>query len=300
MIGGGTPGLCGVLALRLAWGPAPPADGEAAPDEVAVQPGGEEAPAAGQDAPPTDGAGAEAAAPDADAGPADPDAGAGEPAGPSAQAGAAEGEPSGGAPPGDASGEGTDATANESTVPGASAESGDLATDTPADGESAPAAPEPYEPQFGTPGETSSDVGPAPRSMDDSGAPGGYWGPTDTKDLEPPDGRRRILIGSIVLPLGVIATVTGAVATYFTVPDHCVDRLGSIGVDAKQSRCKGLYALNIVRTTYGSLMIVTGAVFLALGVRDRKANREWHKHHSRRGGRRFAVTGGPGGLTLRF
>jgi hypothetical protein len=123
--------------------------------------------------------------------------------------------------------------------------------------------------------------GPArPASPDTDGSvPGGYLGPTDTKEVAPKDGERKLLVAYIVLPLGTLAMVSGAVATWFTHPDHCQERLGRVGNDINPKQCRGLWILNIVRTTYGSMMIASGAVLLGLGLREKKRYREWKRKH---------------------
>ena len=113
----------------------------------------------------------------------------------------------------------------------------------------------------------------------DATAPGGYLGPNETKEVAPKDGERKLLIAYIVLPLGTLAMVSGAVATWLTHPDHCQDRLGSFGQDISPKQCRGLWILNIVRTTYGSMMFASGAVLLGLGLRERKRYREWKAKH---------------------
>lgn len=120
---------------------------------------------------------------------------------------------------------------------------------------------------------------PAATPEADGSAPGGYLGPTDTKEVAPKDGERKLLVAYIVLPLGTLAMVSGAVATWFTHPDHCQERLGRVGNDINPKQCRGLWILNIVRTTYGSMMIASGAVLLGLGLRERKRYREWTRKH---------------------
>ncbi|MBL4686577.1 MAG: hypothetical protein JKY37_18420 [Nannocystaceae bacterium] len=139
-------------------------------------------------------------------------------------------------------------------------------------------------------------------ALDGNGVPGGYWGPTDTREPQPSDGRRKILIGSIVAPLGLLAGTTGAVFTYLSVPEHCVQRYAGIGIDVQRSRCGGLLTLNAIRTGYGALMVVTGVVFLALGLSEKKERREWDSRHSSawRRGRRVTFAPSAGGWALKF
>jgi hypothetical protein len=116
----------------------------------------------------------------------------------------------------------------------------------------------------------------------DDGPIGGYLHVTETKELPPPTGERKLLAAYILLPLGTLATITGAVSTWVTDPDHCQERLGKLASSIDQDSCPGLHVLNIIRTTYGSLMIASGAVLLGIGLRDKKRHREWKaRHHSR-------------------
>lgn len=153
----------------------------------------------------------------------------------------------------------------------------DPALDEPApdDAPSSPPKPRRYV-WGGTEIDAESSETPAP---DTSAPPGGYLGPTETKEVAPKDGERKLLVAYIVLPLGTLAMVSGAVATWLTHPDHCQERLGRFGSDVSPKQCKGLWVLNIVRTTYGSMMVVSGAVLLGLGLRERKRYREWKAKH---------------------
>lgn len=135
-------------------------------------------------------------------------------------------------------------------------------------------------------------------------APGGYHGHGVILDRPPPDGRNRIIVGSILVPLGTIATVSSAVGTWMTVPDHCAERLGAAGIEATASRCQGLFTFNVIRTTYGVLMLGSGATILVLGIIQREKYRKWRREHGMRA-RVEPMIGLPGrgaslGLRLRF
>lgn len=127
-------------------------------------------------------------------------------------------------------------------------------------------------------------------------APGGYHGHGVILERAPPDGRNRIIVGSILAPLGTIATVTSAVGTWLTVPQHCGRRLASVGIEADASRCQGLFTFNVIRTTYGVLMLGSGATILALGIIQRERYRKWRHEH----GMRARLEPALGGLRLRF
>ena len=148
---------------------------------------------------------------------------------------------------------------------------------------------------------------PPPAYDPDSGVPpgGGYWAPGEAPVIEPPDGEQQILIGAIMLPLGTLATTSAAAMVWATVPDHCPRRLQSWGVNANEDQCQGLYIYNLIRVSYGSAAIVTGAVFLAIGLHRRKELERWKKRRFqslRPAG--FSVVphrrGATMGLTLRF
>ncbi len=122
---------------------------------------------------------------------------------------------------------------------------------------------------------------PAPAGDDDleDGPIGGYLHATETKEIPPPDGHRQIIAGSILLPLGTLATATGALSVWATNPDHCRERLDRLGSGIDEKHCPGLYVLNIIRVTYGSLMVASGAVLLGVGLHNRERNRKWHAQH---------------------
>lgn len=128
-------------------------------------------------------------------------------------------------------------------------------------------------------------------------APGGYYGHGMILERPPPDGRNRIIVGSILVPLGTLATVTSAVGTWLTVPRHCADRLATVGIEADAARCQGLFTFNVIRTTYGVLMLGSGATILALGLLQRHRYRRWRAEHGMRARLRLE----PGtGLRIRF
>jgi hypothetical protein len=136
-------------------------------------------------------------------------------------------------------------------------------------------------------------------------APGGYHGHGVILERAPPDGRNRIIVGSILVPLGTLATITSAVGTWMTVPAHCAERLSGIGIEATADRCQGLFTFNVIRTTYGVLMLGSGATILVLGMLQREKYRRWRHEHGMRARFEPAI-GLPGrgtaslGLRVRF
>jgi|GEM_PF-1759002 len=117
---------------------------------------------------------------------------------------------------------------------------------------------------------------PPPAYDPDSGVPpGGYYAPGEAPAIAPPDGEDQILIGAIMLPLGTLAVGSAAAMVWATVPDHCPRRLQSWGWNANEDQCRGLYIYNLIRLSYGSAAMVTGAVFLAIGLQRRAALKRW-------------------------
>ncbi|MCX4241418.1 hypothetical protein [Paraliomyxa miuraensis] len=128
-------------------------------------------------------------------------------------------------------------------------------------------------------------------------APGGYYGHGTILERPPPDGHNRIVVGSILVPLGTLATVTSAVGLWLTVPTHCAERLRPLGIETTAGRCQGLYTFNAIRTAYGALMLASGGTILVLGLLQRERYRKWRLRHGMHG--RVRLEPGPGVL-LRF
>jgi hypothetical protein len=183
-----------------------------------------------------------------------------------------------------------------------------LADEDPATREPEPAPPSPStDPRATAPAEPSAthDVPADDFESELGGAPGGYHGHGVILERAPPDGQRRILVGSILAPLGAIATVSSAVGLWLTMPQHCTRRLGSTGIEPTAAHCEGLFAFSVVRVSYGALMLGTGATILALGIIQRERYRKWKHGHGMRA-RVEPVIGLPSrgnaslGLRLRF
>ncbi len=148
---------------------------------------------------------------------------------------------------------------------------------------------------------------PPPVFDPDAGVPpgGGYWAPGEAPSIAPPDGEEQILVGAIMLPLGVLAASSASAMVWATAPGHCPARLQGWGIDANPDQCKGLFIYNVIRVSYGGAAVITGAVFLAIGLQRRKALKDWRR-------RRFQSFrpatlsiaphrhGGSLGMTLRF
>ncbi|MBV1858932.1 MAG: hypothetical protein KUG77_11015 [Nannocystaceae bacterium] len=118
---------------------------------------------------------------------------------------------------------------------------------------------------------------PAPVFDPDAGVPpgGGYWAPGEAPSIAPPDGEEQILIGAIMIPLGVLSAGSASPMVWATAPGHCPGRLEGWGINADAEQCKGLFIYNVIRLSYGAAAVITGGVFLAIGLQRRKALKEW-------------------------
>lgn len=144
-----------------------------------------------------------------------------------------------------------------------------------------PKAVEPGQPV--TPASASTHDVPAADFENTAGlAPGGYHGFGTILERAPPDGHNQIVVGSILVPLGTIATVSSAVGTWLSVPGHCAERLGAAGIQADAKRCQGLFVFNVIRVSYGALMLGSGATILVLGLLQRERHRKWKHEHGMR------------------
>ena len=152
----------------------------------------------------------------------------------------------------------------------------------------APAQPPPS-PKRATP-RTAGDYDP------DSGVPpGGYWEPGEAPEIAPEDGEEERLVAYILMPLAALTTASGAAGLWLTAPDHCPERLQQIGANATKGECKSLFIVQAIRTSYGLVGLVTGAVLLGIGLHRKKQYEQWKKS-------RFKGSIGlrPDGATLRI
>lgn len=132
-------------------------------------------------------------------------------------------------------------------------------------------------------------------------APGGYYGHGVILERPPPDGKKQIVLGSILVPLGILAAVSSGVGVWMTVPQHCVARLGSVGSSIEDpAQCQGLFIYNVINASYGALMLVSGATILGIGLVKRDRYRKWRARHGMQAWLRPARGGAFGGLQLRF
>jgi hypothetical protein len=146
---------------------------------------------------------------------------------------------------------------------------------------------------------SAQEVSPPPAPEPDwSAPPGGYWRPGEVRAPEPKDGHEKIIAGSILVPLGILGTASGAVTTWMSAPGACEERWSRFGASPDAGQCRGLLILNAIRTTYGALMLGSGLVLLGVGLHQRKQWRRWKE----RGGVAGWVSGHGAGveLTWRF
>lgn len=147
---------------------------------------------------------------------------------------------------------------------------------------------------------------PPPVYEPDSGVPpGGYWAPGEAPAIAPPDGEEQILIGAIMLPLGTLAASSAATMVWATTPGRCQERMQNFGANPTRDQCNGLYIYNLIRVSYGSAAMITGAVFLAIGLQRRRELKRWKQRRFqsfRPQGLSIAPSrrGATMGLTLRF
>lgn len=143
---------------------------------------------------------------------------------------------------------------------------------------------------------------PVPEAPLAPGIPGGYWDVDKSRGREPADGEDEILAGSIIFPLGILSVGSSAATVWLSTPGHCESRWQSLGASPDRDQCKGLYAFGWVRLAYGSLMIITGAALLGVGLHRRRKHAEWEKGYALRPRiDPFFARGGAGvSLTLRL
>lgn len=154
---------------------------------------------------------------------------------------------------------------------------------------------QPPAPGVFAPTEAPDATPPPPEPNFDAGvAPGGYWEPGEAPEVAPPDGREQTLVGAILVPFGALVTASAAGLAWATVPSQCQDRLGRRFEGLDRDDCKGLFIYNVVRASYGGLMLVTGSVFLGIGLHRRRQLEKWKQRRFRAG-----IEWTPGGLGAR-
>jgi hypothetical protein len=130
--------------------------------------------------------------------------------------------------------------------------------------------------------------------------PGGYWAPGQAPETAPPDGEEQRIVAYIIIPLGALATASGAAMVYLTAPGHCPERLHALGSDIGENACRPLLAINAVRTAYGAAGMITGFVLLGIGLHKKKRLEEWNRKRFRGVSVFSSKHGGGATLTLKF
>ena len=106
---------------------------------------------------------------------------------------------------------------------------------------------------------------------------GGYWDMDRTRAPEPKDGHDDIVAGSVLVPIGLIAAGSAAATVWLSAPGHCAERWAALDAAPTVEQCKGLRNLGIARVSYGSLMAISGAVLLGIGLHRREKHRRWQR-----------------------
>ena len=96
--------------------------------------------------------------------------------------------------------------------------------------------------------------------------PGGYYSVGDFPEIEPPDGERAIITGSVLFPLGVIRTALGVMQVHLAKPERC---------QYSAESCRGLTTYGWIGVSYGGISAVTGLAFLGIGLARRNRLRRW-------------------------
>lgn len=137
-----------------------------------------------------------------------------------------------------------------------------------------------------------------PAFVREGGIPGGYWDLDAGKGREPPDGDEQIIVGSILVPIGLVTAGSAVAFVWLSTPGACAERWAAAGASPTPQQCKGLYALGWFRVAYGSLAAITGAALLGIGLHRREQHRRWKRGISfapwlSRGGGGLSVTISP-------
>lgn len=140
-------------------------------------------------------------------------------------------------------------------------------------------------------------VRPAPPPLaTESEIPGGYHDAMDLrKDDEPPDGDKKITLGSVLFALGMIQAAGGVSSFVTATPRFCASVYGA---SVSDQTCSGLRIYGIVGIAFGGLMAATGATFLGWGLIQRRGHRAWKRER----GLAFGPLLGPGqrGVSIGF
>lgn len=109
-----------------------------------------------------------------------------------------------------------------------------------------------------------------------SDPPGGYRRMGEWREPQPKDGHTEIIIGGVIAPLGAIRTGLGIGQVVAASGENCTNIVVE-GFGASEQDCATIRTLGWVGVGYGALMLATGIVLLALGLKRRAEHREWKK-----------------------
>ena len=111
---------------------------------------------------------------------------------------------------------------------------------------------------------------------------GGYHEGSEVREREPDDGDNKVLIGSILAPLGALRAGAAVGMLVAAQPGNCQRFYGK---SVSTGTCASLRIYSWYGVGLGGLMVATGAVFLAMGLVQRRRHREWK--------RRYGITAAP-------
>ena len=109
---------------------------------------------------------------------------------------------------------------------------------------------------------------------------GGYWGPLGKPPPSPKDGQWLRISGASLFPIGVIRAGAGGLSIYASEPVRCAEWL-----DGDASTCAGLRTYGWWGVGFGSLLAISGAVLLAIGLKQGRDHARWQQQWGRRGWR---------------
>lgn len=125
--------------------------------------------------------------------------------------------------------------------------------------------------------------------------PGGYWGVGEKREPEPLDGKESLTVGAILFPLGMLRAGAGAINVVTTNGNRCAEIYGFDDDSCQSFRIYGWWGIG-----FGSLMAVTGAVFLGIGLQRKNEHDAWRRRYGVSLAPTFSPQGSGASLTVRF
>ncbi len=108
----------------------------------------------------------------------------------------------------------------------------------------------------------------------DAEIPGGYHDMMALRGEEPPDGEKKITLGSVLFSLGMIQFGSAIASAVTASPRYCSSVYGASVTD---ETCSGLRIYGAVGAGFGGLMAASGGVILGLGLIQRRRHRQWRR-----------------------